>query len=217
MSTLDTLGSRLRVARKAARLTLAEIAKHFDHSEAAIQQWERDKTLPSPEKIVRFVRLTGADLLWVMTGTGQRESVGLKHEPDPSESRNRSIPKVSLQQAASGTAKAKLASNETTVAHFACSASSFSISIPDNSNSPRFEPGDRVVIDPEVPPVPGDMVLGVLAAQPQPLFRKYRLETGARGKLVVLEPLNTDWPREMASPAKIKILGVMTEHTKPRR
>jgi HTH-type transcriptional regulator, cell division transcriptional repressor len=217
MSASDTLGSRLRIARKAAQLTLADIARHFEHSEAAIQQWERDKTVPSPEKIIRYTQLTGSDLLWVMTGTGQGENEALKRAAEVSERRSRTIPQVSLQQAASGAAKGKVASNQTTIAHFACSAASFCITIPDNSNAPRFEPGDCVVIDPEVLPIPGDMVLGLVGPDQLPAFRKYRLEAGVPGKIIVLDPLNTDWSRETDPPSKIKLLGVMTEHTKPRR
>lgn len=217
MSPSNTLGSRLRVARKAARLTLADIAQHFEHSEAAIQQWEMNRTVPSPEKLIRFARLTGADLLWVMTGNKDTESDPLARAKEPLDGRNSAIPKLSLQQLADGAAKGKFASNDVTVAQFACSAASFSIAIADTSNAPRFEPGDRVVIDPEVDPVPGDMVLGVAGAGQKPVFRKYRLEAGARANTVVLEPLNPDWPREAGAASRIKILGVMSEHTKPRR
>lgn len=217
MPPVDTLGSRLRTARKAARLTLADVALHFEHSEAAIQQWEGDKTLPSPDKIVRFARLTGADLLWVMTGTRQGES-----KPPPADSQRtdgtaQAIPKLSLQDALRGHAKGKCAVKNTTIPQFPCSASAFAIVILDNSNAPRFEPGDQVVIDPHATPLPGDMVLAVVAGEPLPVFRKYRIESGVRSKSTVLEPLNEDWPREVAAQSKIQLLGVMSEHTKPRR
>ena len=217
MPPVDTLGSRLRTARKAARLTLADVALHFEHSEAAIQQWEGDKTLPSPDKIVRFARLTGADLLWVMTGTRQGES-----KPPPADSQQtdgtaQAIPKLSLQDALRGHAKGKCAVKNTTIPQFPCSASAFAIVILDNSNAPRFEPGDQVVIDPHATPLPGDMVLAVVAGEPLPVFRKYRIESGVRSKSTVLEPLNEDWPREVAAQSKIQLLGVMSEHTKPRR
>jgi SOS-response transcriptional repressor LexA len=217
MPSSNTLGSRLRAARKAARLTLAEVAHHFEHSLAAVQQWERDKTVPSSEKIIRFAKITGADLMWVMTGAGQLGDEAMARERQPADGRTRAIPKLSLQQAARGTPKEGHALNGTALSYFASSETAFSIVIPDSSNAPRFEVGDRVVIDPEVTPLPGDMVLGLAGDERQPLFRKYRIESGARGKLVVLEPLNTDWPSEAETASKIEILGVMTEHTKPRR
>jgi HTH-type transcriptional regulator, cell division transcriptional repressor len=217
MPPADTLGSRLRTARKAARLTLADVALHFEHSEAAIQQWEGDKTLPSPDKIVRFARLTGADLLWVMTGTRQGESKPPSADWQAAEGAAQAIPKLSLQDALRGQPKGKCSSKNVTFPQFPCSGSAFAIVILDNSNAPRFEPGDQVVIDPQTTPLPGDMVLALIAGEPLPLFRKYRIESGVRSKSTVLEPLNEDWPREVALQSKIRLLGVMTEHTKPRR
>jgi HTH-type transcriptional regulator, cell division transcriptional repressor len=216
MPPADTLGTRLRTARKAARLTLADVALHFEHSEAAIQQWEGDKTLPSPDKIVRFARLTGADLLWVMTGTKQGESKPLSADWQESDGGPLPIPKLSLHDALRGEPKGKNVRN-TTFPHFPCSRSAFAIVILDNSNSPRFEPGDQVIIDPQTTPLPGDMVLASMIGEALPLFRKYRIENSGRTKSTVLEPLNEDWPREVALQSKIRLLGVMTEHTKPRR
>ena len=39
------------------------------------------------------------------------------------------------------------------------SDNAFAVAIKDSSMMPKFEVGDRVIIDPEVPPIPGDFVI----------------------------------------------------------
>lgn len=86
-------------------------------------------------------------------------------------------------------------------------SNSFAIEIEGDSMKPMFRAGDRVVIDPNIDPEPGDFVAaqtsGVLT------FRKYR----AKGQSVFeLVPLNDDWPTIRSDVTEVKILGVMAEH-----
>lgn len=219
MPVSDTLGSRLRAARKQAGLTLSDLARQFGHSIAAVQQWERDRTVPSPDKIIRFAQLTGVDLLWVMTGEKEqkRTEASERDIPPQADGRSRLVPRLTMAQLTAQAQQKTFASNVTTIAHFDCSERAFCVDLDDSSNAPRFEPGDRIIVDPELRPVPGDMVMVLVGSPPRPAFRKYRLETRTRGKVAVLEPLNTDWPTEIETAAKVRILGVMSEHSKPRR
>lgn len=216
MRVNSTLGTRLRAARQQAKMTLADLARHFGHTLAAVQQWERDKTLPSPEKVVKFAELTGVDLLWIMTGEKKAGDSSAPQEEISASLRPRLVPKIDLSDMSARDLLTVVTSKVTTIAQFPCSTRAFAIEIGDNSNAPRFEPGDQVIVDPEVSPVPGDMVLASIGAQ-QFLFRKFRLQGSARGATTVLEPLNIDWPTTSASGKSVKLIGVMSEHTKPRR
>lgn len=216
MRVTSTLGTRLRAARQLAKMTLADLARHFGHTIAAVQQWERDKTLPSPDKVVKFAELTGVDLLWIMTGEKKASESSTQQEEAPAGARPRLVPKIDLLGISVRDLQTGVTSKVTTIAQFPCSTRAFAIEITDNSNAPRFEPGDQVIVDPEVAPVPGDMVLASVGAQ-QLQFRKFRLQGNVRGATTVLEPLNIDWPTTFASGKSVRLIGVMSEHTKPRR
>lgn len=89
------------------------------------------------------------------------------------------------------------------------SKSSVAVEIIDLSMFPDFKPGDRVIIDPEISPVPGDFVLAVTLDKtpPEAYFRKYRMQTQESFCLV---PINPDFPQ--IDGANVRIFGVMAEH-----
>lgn len=90
------------------------------------------------------------------------------------------------------------------------SDSAFAIEIIDDSMTPEFVPGDHVIIDPAVPPLPGDYVL---AKTPKGrVFRRYRLLDEEAFTLV---PLNADYPPIGHTSATID--GVMMEHRRYRK
>lgn len=97
--------------------------------------------------------------------------------------------------------------------HFDCSAKAFIIDVFDNRNAPEFLPEiHRVVIDPEMPPRPGDIVFARVDGRP--VLGKYvRRRDG-----VEIEALNPDWePVFVRADRGDRVVGTMTEHAKPRR
>jgi SOS-response transcriptional repressor LexA len=92
------------------------------------------------------------------------------------------------------------------------SALSFALEIAGDSMQPIFKPGDRVVIDPEVWPMPGDFVAALTDVGVA--FRKYRPRTvDEHGKVIFeLVPLNDDWPSMLNSDMNATVVGVMVEH-----
>lgn len=57
-----TFGQKLRTARKAAKLTLEQLAAEMGVSYPAVQQWETDKTFPSTENLLKLRSLLGVDV-----------------------------------------------------------------------------------------------------------------------------------------------------------
>lgn len=86
------------------------------------------------------------------------------------------------------------------------STNAFAIEIRDQSMSPAFAAGDRVIIDPEIAPVPGDFVVAIVCGEA--VFRKFRKQTQNEFGLV---PLNPDFPTLSGNEVE-KIVGVMVEH-----
>lgn len=101
-----------------------------------------------------------------------------------------------------------------------CSRLTFGLVIEGNSMAPEFAPGDLVIIDPEIRPVPGDYVVAKLDAEERATFKKFRHRgTDANGaEQFDLVPLNEDWPTiEVRASNPGYVVGVMVEHRRKRR
>ena len=98
------------------------------------------------------------------------------------------------------------------------SDSSFALDIRGNSMEPEFKDGDRVIIDPEIAPQPGDFVAAKNGEQ-EATFKKYRPRgMDAHGNIIFeLVPLNDDYPTLRSDVQHIRIVGTMVEHRKYRR
>lgn len=83
---------------------------------------------------------------------------------------------------------------------------------------PDFRPGDRVLIDPEIAPSPGDFVVAKNGSN-EATFKKYRPRgINERGDHVFeLVPLNTDYETMRSDYTPIAIIGTMVEHRRYRK
>ena len=211
----QTIGFRLREARKRARFTLEEVGRNFGLSAQAVQQWEKDRTVPEPNRLQAVATLLGVSVQWIITGAGLPEHTGNDSLRPIHHMRGRSVPRYSMLQAA----LVKHIPNAATfiTSHFPCSAQSFAFTIEDASNAPEFTPGDSVVIDPSLEFRPGDMVFAVLGECRLPVFRRIRVVSASAHRYTLVS-LNDLWGNdELTIPAEGQILGVMSEHTRPRR
>lgn len=199
-----TFGSRLRQARKAARMSGPDLAKAIGVSNQTVSEWERDLYQPRGERLTALARLTHVRVDWLLSGNGTEL---------PVLGGGRLVPKIALDELSIFDPRVTDTSEkERVLSHFPCGSYSFQVTLKDNSNAPRFLPGDSVIIDPELEPNPGDMVLVVVGKTPH--FRKYK----PRGKQLDLEPLNPDWEVVRCTIGKDAVLlGAMSEHTQPRR
>lgn len=94
----------------------------------------------------------------------------------------------------------------------------FSLELDGLSMMPDFRPGDRVIIDPELAPNPGDYVVAKNGGD-QATFKKYRPRgMDANGNMVFeLVPLNDDFPTLRSDIEHLCVIGVMVEHRKRYR
>ena len=98
------------------------------------------------------------------------------------------------------------------------SSRSFALEITGDSMQPDFQPGDRIIIDPEVQPQPGDFVVAKNGEE-ETTFKKYRVRSITPNGATVFElvPLNTDFSTMRSDEVPICIVGTMVEHRKYRR
>jgi SOS-response transcriptional repressor LexA len=107
---------------------------------------------------------------------------------------------------------------ETILTDLEHSPSSFALRVEGDSMEPKFQPGDIVVLDPAIQPVPGDYVVA-RNASPQASFRQYRSGgINERGEDVYeLWALNPLYAPMRSDRQAIRIAGVMVEHRTYRR
>lgn len=94
----------------------------------------------------------------------------------------------------------------------------FFLEIKGDSMLPEFRPGERVLIDPEVAPNPGDFVAAKNSKR-EATFKKYRVrginESG--NEIFELVPLNEDYPVLRSDEHHLTIIGTMIEHRRKFR
>jgi transcriptional regulator with XRE-family HTH domain len=211
----NTLGQRLKAARlamKPRRLSQTEmgiaVGEALDKSftASAVGQWENDRAEPERRAIIEWAKLTGADPAYLFMGvaaswlgTSGRIARG-----------GRVVSKVLVMPKEPNLRPLEQEFHT----HFPCSESAYLFEVFDARNAPLYTRGDHVVIDPNEQPVPGDMVLAMVDSAP--IFgvfsRSARFSGGA------IEAVDPKWgAEEIDADRGDRILGVMTEHARPRR
>jgi SOS-response transcriptional repressor LexA len=131
----------------------------------------------------------------------------------------RLVPVISYVQAGAFK-EAILEAQETFVACYAenLSENAFALEVKGESMMPDFKPGDKIVIDPDVQPIPGDFVIAQ-NGEHEATFKKYRPRGyGENGEVIFeLTPLNSDYPTLNSLGQPIKIIGTVIEHIRALR
>ena len=97
---------------------------------------------------------------------------------------------------------------------------SFALDIKGTSMLPRFLEGDRIIIDPDIEPIPGDFVVAKEDRDGGAVFKQYRPRgfDARRRPIIELTPLNEAWPTiilDVRNPGRI--IGTMVEHHSYRK
>lgn len=207
-----TLGQRLKEARltmQPSKMSQAALGKAIakslkkTFSASAVGQWELDRVEPERLAIIEFAKITGADVVYLFLGV-RSDQLGWSGRLPRG---GRVVHKVSISPKEPAIKRL----NDVVHTHFPCSEKAYLLEVFDSRNAPTFARGDHIVIDPEVEPEPGDMVLAMVNAAP--LFGVFSREGGLK-----VESVDRKWGvEEIDSRRGDSILGVMTEHARPRR
>ena len=94
----------------------------------------------------------------------------------------------------------------------------FALEVEGESMMPIFKPGDRLIVDPDLAPQPGDFVIARNGSD-QATFKKYRPRgMDENGNMIFeLVPLNDDYPTMRSDIEHLIVIGVVTEHRKKLR
>ena len=201
---------RLKAARAHAGLTQEELAAKAGLKQSSIGDLESKGH--GSKRTATMAAACGVSALWLESGEGVMtpdEAAMLAQLPCGI----RRYPVLTSSQAvARSEAVEGLESLGTEVSANDASVHAFFLQLAGNSMTPEFREGDRVLIDPDVTPQPGDYVAAKYGKN-ETLFRKYRLfghdESGE--EIFELMPLNQDHPVMRSDNYELSVIGTMLE------
>ncbi len=222
---MTTLQERIAKLMAETGKTVGDLAEIAGVSSSAVTQWKDGptkslKTAPA----VKLSTATGFNAMWIATGTGP-EKCGVAPfdvNSKPVHMGMRPYPVISCVQAgALREIAVPYAPGDGFDVEFGdddASRWAFFLEIDGDSMLPDFRPGDRVLIDPEVSPRPGDFVAARNTKQ-EATFKKYRVrgisETGQ--EIFELVPLNDNYPVLRSDEHHLVVIGTMLEHRRKFR
>lgn len=216
---MEGIGPRIRDARERAGMTQEALGRRCHVSRAAIAQWESGTTLPSLSHLQMAADTLG---VWVSWLTGESDGgPAASGSPAP---RGRNVPVIDSVAAGAWDSVADPyppgRGMEVLVTERKIGAASFALVVRGTSMEPEFRDGDKIIVDPDVAPLPGDYVVAKLERDDDATFKKYRPRGADAGghPVIDLVPLNEDWPVlriDAANPGRI--VGTMVEHRRYRR
>lgn len=216
------LPERLAEAFRLSGKSRTQLAAAIGVSTSAISQWLSGsvKSLKG-STAAKIEAATGVRAAWIVEGTGPK-MVGDAPNVTPAALGVRRIPLIDYVQAGNWTCPTDPYvlgdAAEWLMTDLDLAECAFALEIKGDSMLPDFRPGDRVIIDPEVQPQPGDFVVAK-NGEGEATFKKYRPRgANERGDVIFeLVPLNDDYPSMRSDITPIHIVGTMIEHRKYRR
>ncbi len=222
---MTTLQDRIARLMSETGKTVGEIADIAEVSSSAVTQWKDGptkslKTAPA----TKLAAATGFSAMWIATGSGPEKSGIAPFDANvkPAPPGMRAYPVISKVQA--GLVKeisCPYEPGDGFAVEFGeddASQWAFFLEIEGDSMLPDFRPGDRVLIDPDVSPRPGDFVAARNTKQ-EATFKKYRVrgidESGQ--EVFELVPLNDDYPVMRSDEQHLVVIGTMLEHRRKFR
>lgn len=209
------LAKRIRQARERAGLTQKQLADAFGYKPQTVSGWERGEenrtkpNAPNPQTLAKIAAITNVSLKWLLTGV--EEKVTDVTIPTADQVVGRVVPSVDWDKVRQFIGGDTSIVEGSARSHFPCGPLSFRTFARDKSNFPELEPGDSLIIDPDLPPKPGDYCLVVV--EDELMLRRFR----PRREQVELAPVNSDYETLVVPRDDLEIVGTMTESVRPRR
>lgn len=211
---LDTVGKRLKKARKYAGMTQVELADSVDSKQGAISDLEGGRN-NSSTKLVQMALVLGVSAEWLSTGAGEMVAVS----DDLVTPAPHMIPVLSYAEVLDWfikKAKTIEASEfEPVRGDYDSPESLYWVRIDDNSMASAFNTPDLVLMRIEQPPQPGDYVLAFVKESVSVIFRKWRskgADTATGRSYAQLIAVDPDYPVVDSRYDNFKVLGIALEH-----
>lgn len=225
------LSERIKLAMDQAGMSQVDLARACGVKPPSVHGWLSGKSkYLRGENLLQAARALGVRQDWLASGTGPMRSNDAGSDASETFDENvlpapiglRQVPVISSVQAG---ALRDMESPYPAGAGYAMeytdqnlSRWAFALDVDGLSMAPQFQPGDRIIVDPELAPNPGDFVVARNGSE-QATFKKYRPRgIDANGEMIFeLVPLNEDYPTLRSDTEHLVVIGVVTEHRKKLR
>ncbi len=207
------IGPNIRRLRKQRGWTILDLSTRAEMDSGYLSKLERGIAGYGQEVVSKLAKALGVPAFELFTESSNVEAAVIG---------TRRVPLLDYVQAGQWTDVIETRSDsdisEYMLTTLELSGRAFAMRIQGDSMLPQFEEGDIVVVDPVVPPRPGDYVVASNGSG-QGIFKKYRIrglnETG--NEVFELVPLNPDYPTLRSDLTHLRIVGTMMEHRKYRK
>lgn len=207
---VSSFADRFRSTYELRGITKAEIARRLGITAQSVQKYETGGR-PDLENLKKLADLLQVSADWLLTGRGS--DIDDDHMLRGRAKRGgRSVPKYDAASAANDDFTSELGHYNT---YFACGPRSFLIEVWDDSNAPKYEPGDICVIDPDAALKPGRMVFGSASNPYRPILGRYVRRSENGKTLEIIEHINKAWGEHLVDGVSVTVKGVVTEHASP--
>jgi SOS-response transcriptional repressor LexA len=205
------LGERIKYAMSRAGMKQVELARKVGVKQQTISYLCKTNSAQS-QYVVRIAEALGVNPRWLQDGVGDPHDTTVRIEVSGVEIRLTNLPLLRDKEVLRWLEAGEVSSPRADfVTDRDVGKRAFGIEIRDDSMSPVLSVGDRIAIDPDCKPRPGDVVCASAAGSI--LVRRYREQQGGRFELV---PANADWPSAASQDADVSVIGVMVEHRRYR-
>ncbi|KKW75731.1 DNA-binding protein [Acinetobacter sp. Ag2] len=146
---MNTVGSRIKQLRNARKLTQKELAKKVGISDAAVVHWEKDVNIPKLEYLNILAPLLNTTIDYIMYGKSDASDTVNDYRPI-----TRMLPVLTYIQCGTMTNVRSISPDDIEMwlpSPPEAGKNSFYLICQGISNSPEFNHGDYVCIDPDVP------------------------------------------------------------------
>lgn len=210
---IDTIGERLKKARKYAGMTQLDLAKAIDAKQGAISDLENGRN-NSSTKLVEMAICTGVNAEWLSTGKGKMVAESKECAIPPDINQLCMYPIYHYEQIEKVLKGEQVTTDEFEPSVKRSDENAYWIIIEDDSMQPVFQPKNLILLNPSLTPAPGDYVIATDDAD-QVMLRKWRdcgFDETLGQEYTQLIALNPDYPTTDSRFTEFKIHGVATEH-----
>ncbi|HEP6427759.1 LexA family protein [Burkholderia cenocepacia] len=221
---MNTLEDRIRTIVSETQAEQIELAAAAGVTKGTVNQWLDGKIKSIKlQYALGIQKRYGYNAVWIVTGDGEKKVAESPHRNvAPAQIGARRVPLISSVQAGRMTEAIDPfppgGAFEFLLTDLDLSDHAFALEIEGLSMTPDFNPGDRVIVDPAIPPRPGDFVVAKNGRE-EATFKRYRVRgVDALGREAFeLVPLNPDYPTINSETEPVRIIGVMVEHRRYRK
>ena len=214
-----SIADRIKEARKKKGWSKSELGRRVEVARQTVHQWETGVTAPNRTHAPVVAKVLGIPLSQVGADPSANNVEFLS-----SPAQSIKVPLIDWVSAGQGAQPSDPypvgQGTEMLQVEFSVSENTFALEIRGVSMLPEFREGDRIIIDPNVEPLPNDYVVVKLDSKEECTFKKYvpRGTASDGTKVFDLVPENPDEKTITVNAANPgHIVGTMVEHRKRYR